>query len=71
MTLEHVRVEVHGAVPGHPDVEAEVARLLSETPDRDVFEAIAGYAKMLGLAVTYFLGQQVIIVDLYVPRLTP
>lgn len=71
MILEHLRVEVHGDIPGHPDVGAEVARLLSETPDRDAFEAVTGYAKMLGLAVTYFLGQQVIIVDLYAPRLTP
>jgi hypothetical protein len=34
-----------------------------------VFEAIAGYAKMLGLMATYFLGQQVMIVELYADAL--
>lgn len=67
MILERVRVEFRGEIPGHPDVETEVVQLLSETADGDVFEAIAGYAKMLGLAASYFLGQQVMIVELYLP----
>lgn len=62
-----IRVEFRGEAAHHPDIEAAVVQLLSEGTDGNVYEAIAAYAKGFGLAATYFLGAEWMIIEIYQP----
>jgi hypothetical protein len=68
---ERIRVECREPA-GRPDIAAGVVELLSQTTDGNVYEAITAYAKGFGFAVTYLLGAESTIIEIYEPlTLTP
>ena len=69
---ERLRVRFSGEAARHPDVAAGLVRLLLEAADGNSYEAVTSYANGFGLDVTYYLGTESVIIEIYeLPTLKP
>jgi hypothetical protein len=69
---ERFRVKLRGEAARRPEVAAGVTRLLREAVDGNVYASVTAYANGVGLAATYFLGTESVIIEIYEPlTLTP
>jgi hypothetical protein len=64
-----VLVDFRDRAAGDPEIEADVIRIMldAEEPDGDICAAVGDYAESSGLAATYYLGAEALIVTLGEP----
>ena len=64
-----VLVDFRDRAAGNPDIEAEVIRAMldAEETDRDIYGAVQDYVDASGLAASFFLGRDELIVAIGTP----